>query len=216
VRFARDGDTVVVHSEDRLARNLDDLRALVQGFTRKGVRVKFVKESLAFTGEDSPMANLMLSVRGSSPNSNGHLSGNASGKVYTLAKQRGEWKGRKKTLAPERADELVQRAGISIPKVVLARDYGIRGETVPTSITSSPAAVRSPLDLLLCVRYGPVKRLGQLLFSRKGRLRQSGVRPAEAPVQCHGSGRNRAGRRCLVLMLLDPRDTGLPGIVPDG
>jgi DNA invertase Pin-like site-specific DNA recombinase len=55
---------------DRLARNLDDLRALVQGLTRKGVRVEFVKESLVFTGEDSPMANLMLSVMGPSPNSN--------------------------------------------------------------------------------------------------------------------------------------------------
>jgi DNA invertase Pin-like site-specific DNA recombinase len=60
--FAREGDTVVVHSMDRLARNLDDLRALVQRLTRKGVRVEFVKEHLLFTGEDSPMANLMLSV----------------------------------------------------------------------------------------------------------------------------------------------------------
>jgi DNA invertase Pin-like site-specific DNA recombinase len=62
LRFARDGDTVVVHSMDRLARNLDDLRALVQGLTRKGVRVEFIKEQLVFTGEDSPMADLMLSV----------------------------------------------------------------------------------------------------------------------------------------------------------
>jgi DNA invertase Pin-like site-specific DNA recombinase len=70
LRFARDGDIVVVHSMDGLARNLDDLRALVQGLTRKGVRVEFVKESLVFTGEDSPMANLMLSVMGPSPISN--------------------------------------------------------------------------------------------------------------------------------------------------
>jgi hypothetical protein len=44
---------------DRLACNLDDLRALVQGLTCKGVRVEY---SLVFTGEDSPMASLMLSV----------------------------------------------------------------------------------------------------------------------------------------------------------
>lgn len=37
--FARDGDTVVVHSMDRLARNLDDLRKLVQTFTQRGVRI---------------------------------------------------------------------------------------------------------------------------------------------------------------------------------
>ena len=64
LRLARDGDTVVVHSMDRLARNLDGLRALLQGLTRKGVRVEFVKDSQVFTGEDSPMANLMLSVMG--------------------------------------------------------------------------------------------------------------------------------------------------------
>jgi hypothetical protein len=64
LRFARDGDTVVVHSTDRLTRNLDALRAFVQGLTAKGMRVDAVKESLVFTGEDSPMANLMLSVMG--------------------------------------------------------------------------------------------------------------------------------------------------------
>ena len=62
--FVREGDTVVVHSMDRLARNLDDLRRLVQKLTQRGVRIEFVKEHLTFTGEDSPMANLMLSVMG--------------------------------------------------------------------------------------------------------------------------------------------------------
>ena len=42
--FAREGDTVVVHSMDRLARNLDDLRRLVQTLTKRGIRIEFVKE----------------------------------------------------------------------------------------------------------------------------------------------------------------------------
>ncbi len=62
--FVRDGDTVIVHSMDRLARNLDDLRRIVRMLTGKGVRVEFVKENLTFTGEDSPMATLLLSVMG--------------------------------------------------------------------------------------------------------------------------------------------------------
>ncbi len=33
--FVREGDTVVVHSMDRLARNLDDLRRIVQGLTQR-------------------------------------------------------------------------------------------------------------------------------------------------------------------------------------
>src|ERR1035437_6278949 len=50
--FVREGDTVVVHSMDRLARNLDDLRQLVQKLTKGGVRIEFVKENLTFTGDD--------------------------------------------------------------------------------------------------------------------------------------------------------------------
>jgi DNA invertase Pin-like site-specific DNA recombinase len=69
--FAREGDTVVVHSMDRLARNLDDLRRLVQTLTKRGIRIEFVKECLSFTGEDCPMANLLLSVMGRSRSSSG-------------------------------------------------------------------------------------------------------------------------------------------------
>jgi hypothetical protein len=64
LRFAREGDTVVVHSMDRLARNLDDLRQIVRSLTGRGIRVEFVKEGLTFTGEDAPMATLLLSVMG--------------------------------------------------------------------------------------------------------------------------------------------------------
>ena len=49
---------------DRLGRNLDDLRKLVLDLTARGVQVQFFRESLTFTGEDSPMANLLLSVMG--------------------------------------------------------------------------------------------------------------------------------------------------------
>jgi len=62
--YVRPGDTIVVHSMDRLARNLDNLRQLVHTLTSRGVRVQFIKESLTFTGEDSPMSTLLLSVMG--------------------------------------------------------------------------------------------------------------------------------------------------------
>jgi DNA invertase Pin-like site-specific DNA recombinase len=130
LRFARDGDTVVIHSMDRLARNLDDLRALVQRLTRKGGRVEFVKESLVFTGEDSPMANLMLSVMGAFAEFERSLIRERQKEGTALAKQRGVYKGRKRTLTPERAADLVERAGSGVPKALLARDYGISRETV--------------------------------------------------------------------------------------
>jgi hypothetical protein len=43
---------VVVHSMDRLACNLGDLRRSMQKLTARGVHIEFVKEHLAFTGED--------------------------------------------------------------------------------------------------------------------------------------------------------------------
>ena len=97
--FARTGDTVVVHSMDRLARNLDDLRRIVQALTRRGVRVEFVKEHLVFTGEDSPMANLMLSVMGAFAEFERALLRERQREGIALARQRGVYRGRKKSLS---------------------------------------------------------------------------------------------------------------------
>ncbi len=44
-----------MHSMDRLAHNLDDLREIVQTLAQRVVKVEFVKESLVFTGDNSPM-----------------------------------------------------------------------------------------------------------------------------------------------------------------
>ncbi|MBA4697787.1 MAG: recombinase family protein, partial [Legionella sp.] len=62
--YARDGDTIIVHSMDRLARNLNDLRKLVTQLTNQQMSVEFIKEGLTFTGDDAPMSTLLLSVMG--------------------------------------------------------------------------------------------------------------------------------------------------------
>ena len=128
--FVREGDTVVVHSMDRLARNLDDLRRIVQGLTKRGVRIEFVKESLAFTGEDSPMANLMLSVMGAFAEFERALIRERQREGIALAKQRGAYRGRKKALSPERVAELRRRAAAGEQKAKLAREFGISRETL--------------------------------------------------------------------------------------
>ena len=104
--FVREGDTVVVHSMDRLARNLDDLRRLVQKLTQRGVRIEFLKEGLVFTGEDSPMANLMLSVMGAFAEFERALIRERQREGIALAKQRGAYRGRKKALSDEQAATL--------------------------------------------------------------------------------------------------------------
>ena len=128
--FAREGDTVVVHSMDRLARNLDDLRKLVQSLTKRGVRIEFVKESLAFSGEDSPMANLMLSVMGAFAEFERALIRERQREGIAVARQRGAYRGRKRSLSDEMVAELHRRVDDGERKAVIARDLGISRETL--------------------------------------------------------------------------------------
>jgi len=130
LRFARDGDTVVVHSMDRLARNLDDLRRLVQLLTGRGIRVEFVKEHLTFTGEDSPMATLLLSVMGAFAEFERALIRERQREGIALAKQRGVYRGRKKALSAEAVAELHRRVAAGEKKAHLAREFGISRETL--------------------------------------------------------------------------------------
>ena len=136
--FVREGDTVVVHSMDRLARNLDDLRRTVQALTAKGVRIEFVKEGLTFTGEDSPMATLMLSVMGAFAEFERALLRERQREGITLAQQRGAYRGRRKALSSEQVAELKRRVAAGEPKAQLARDFGITRETVYQYLREMP------------------------------------------------------------------------------
>ena len=109
IDFVREGDIVFCHSMDRLARNLDDLRLLVKKLTGKGVKVCFVKESLTFTGEDSPMANLLLSVMGAIAEFERELMKERQREGIALAKKAGAYKGRKRALTAVQAAALLQR-----------------------------------------------------------------------------------------------------------
>ncbi|MCL4743633.1 MAG: recombinase family protein [Phycisphaerales bacterium] len=128
--YAREGDTIVIHSMDRLARNVDDLRRVVQEQTRRGIRVQFIKENLLFTGEDSPMANLMLTVLGAVGQFERELIRERQREGIALAKQRGVYRGRKRALSPERIAELRARVAGGEKKARLAREFGISRETL--------------------------------------------------------------------------------------
>ena len=130
IDFVREGDTVLCHSMDRLARNLDDLRLLVKKLTGKGVKVCFVKESLTFTGEDSPMANLLLSVMGAIAEFERELIKERQREGIALAKKRGAYRGRKRTLTAAQAVVLLQRISAGESKTKLAKELGVSRNTV--------------------------------------------------------------------------------------
>ncbi|SKG55926.1 site-specific recombinase PinR [Mycobacteroides abscessus subsp. bolletii] len=139
VEYLRSGDTLVVHSMDRLARNLEDLRRLVRELTGHGVRVEFVKESLIFTGDGSPMNILLLSMLGAVAEFERSMILERQREGIALAKAAGKYKGRKAALSDEQADELRARLQAREPVAALAREYGISRQSVYNYKTTQPA-----------------------------------------------------------------------------
>ena len=128
-RYVREVDTVAVHSMDRLARNLDDLRALVhrvhQGRGLGGVRQGGRDLPPAWT---PPCRSSCCRCR-ARPSSGG--SGVASGaEGIELAKKRGVNKGRRPALTADRVTELRAQATAGVPKTRLPRQHGIHRDTV--------------------------------------------------------------------------------------
>src|SRR5260370_6116426 len=128
--LVREGDTVFCHSMDRLGRNLDDLRRIVLGLTERGVHIVFVKENLTFTGEDSPMSNLLLSVMGAFARFERELIRERQREGIAIARREGKYRGRKPSLTPARAAELRRRVEDGDSKAALAREFGISRDTL--------------------------------------------------------------------------------------
>ena len=128
--YVREGDTLVVHSMDRLARNLEDLRRVVRELTAKGVAVEFVTERLTFTGDDSPMNTLLLSMLGAVAEFERSMILERQREGIAVAKKAGKYKGRKPALTDDQADELTRRLVAGESVAALAREYGVSRQSI--------------------------------------------------------------------------------------
>ena len=130
LRFVREGDHLFVHSMDRLARNLIDLRQMVQDLTAKGVRVTFVKENLVFNGDDAAMSVLLLSVMGAVAEFERAILRERQAEGIRIAKQKGVYKGRKASLTNDQMAEIREKVAAGVPKAKIAREYKCSRETL--------------------------------------------------------------------------------------
>lgn len=128
--YLRDGDTLVVHSMDRLARNVDDLRRIVRELNARGVVVRFMKEGLTFTGDDSPMSQLLLTMLGAVAEFERSLIRERQREGIAIAKNKGLYKGRKPSLSADQVASLKARAAAGEKKAELAREFGISRPTL--------------------------------------------------------------------------------------
>lgn len=130
LRFVREGDNLFVHSMDRLARNLIDLRQIVQDLTTRGIRVTFVKENLVFNGDDAAMSVLLLSVMGAVAEFERAILRERQAEGIRIAKQKGMYKGRKASLTNDQMSEIQAKVVAGIPKARIAREYKCSRETL--------------------------------------------------------------------------------------
>jgi DNA invertase Pin-like site-specific DNA recombinase len=130
LRFVRLGDTLIVQSMDRLARNLRDLYQLVQTLTQRGVRIEFVKEGFAFTNEETLISTLPLSLLGAFAEFERALIRERQREGIVLARQRGAYRKRKKRLSPKQVNQVKQRIAAGETKAAVARELGISRETL--------------------------------------------------------------------------------------
>lgn len=92
--------------------------------------MEFVHEHLTFTGEDTPMANLLLSVMGAFAEFERALIRERQLEGIALAKQKGVYKGRKKSLSDNDIAAIKQRVSEGHKKAQTAREFGISRETL--------------------------------------------------------------------------------------
>jgi DNA invertase Pin-like site-specific DNA recombinase len=131
IEYVREGDTLIVHSLDRLARNVEDLLRTVRGLNAKGVTVEFVKERLTFTGGSvDPMANLMMAMLGAFAEFERSLIRERQREGIALAKARGIYVGRKPSLTDEQVAQVKARVAAGERKVDVARAFGVSRETL--------------------------------------------------------------------------------------
>lgn len=130
LEFVRTGDTVLVHSMDRLARSLGDLEAIVKGLTAKGVSVRFVTQGMTFTGDDSPMNTLMLQLLGAVGQFERSLILERQREGIAIAKAKGVYKGRKASLDADGVAKLHTMVAQGIPKAQIAVTLGVSRTTL--------------------------------------------------------------------------------------
>jgi DNA invertase Pin-like site-specific DNA recombinase len=138
LKHVRKGDVVFCHSMDRMARNLDDLRCIVLGLTKRGVRVEFTKEGLSFASEDNALSKLLLSVMGAFAEFERSLILERQREGIAIAKAAGKYRGRRAKLTPVQFANLAERASAGEGKTALAREFGISRETLYQYLRTKP------------------------------------------------------------------------------
>ena len=130
--FLREGDRLTVLSLDRLARNLSDLIKIVEDLGSRGVTIDFINENLHFAGGEAadPVAKLMLQLVGAFAEFERSMIRTRQLEGIALAKERGAYKGRKRSVTPAQIDLIKSQINAGVPLAAVARGMGLSRSTI--------------------------------------------------------------------------------------
>lgn len=128
--YLRAGDTLHVHSIDRLARNLVDIQNIIQELNDNEVTVQFHKENLIFTGNDSPANIMTLQILGSFAEFERSIIKERQSEGIKAAQKKGVKFGRKKALSAEQIAEIKELVANGAEKKALSIEFGVSRQTI--------------------------------------------------------------------------------------
>lgn len=140
LNYCREGDTLYVHSIDRLARNLTDLQKIVDSLTKKDVTVVFFKEKLTFTkNEINPLNTLMFQMLGAFAQFERSLIESRRREGIAKAKAEGKYKGKQSLLTTWDYDKMKQMRADGVPVAEIARQYKMTPQGVYKALKRAEA-----------------------------------------------------------------------------
>ena len=132
--YVREGDTIHAHSIDRLARNLADLKQLINDWNKQGISVRFHKENLTFTaGGNDHMSELMLNMLGAVAQFELAIIQERRQEGIEKAKTAGKYKGRPTNETNHQRIHELRAEGISLRKIAV--EVGVSLSTVQRALS---------------------------------------------------------------------------------
>lgn len=124
--YLREGDTLHVHSIDRLARNLLHLQELVEQLTARGITIVFHKEDMVFEPDaKDPMRKLLLQFLGAFAEFERTLIRERQREGIAAARAKGKRFGRPPSIPQDIVDAARAEVALGVPLTTIARKYAV-------------------------------------------------------------------------------------------
>ncbi len=128
--YLREGDILYIHSIDRLARNLSELQSIVNELTAKGVTVHFWTENLIFSGQTSPMQELIFQMLGAFAQFERSLIKERQKEGIAKAKQEGRFTGRPRKISEQDKSDIAKALADGASPASLAEKYKVSKSSI--------------------------------------------------------------------------------------